>query len=511
MGSSPADRSLADRSRAGGATANEATAEAPTAGELTVEDASLAAARGGGGTGDDERPRSRRRVRLVAVVAVVVAAVATTVVVLLQSGSPTHAGTSTVMPPGTTTTTVERRTLEERSQIDGTLGYSGASEVYDRLSGTFTWLPAVGAVIGRGGTLYRINNLPVALMYGSLPAYRALKEGVSDGPDVSELNANLIDLGFDPEGAITDEDHFGEATATAVRRWQQAEGLSKTGEVELGRVVFASDARRITAVKVTFGDDPPPASSAKEPSAKEKEALEKEAREKAEKVRAATEKPAKEPSTKGSKAEEKEAKEKESNEKESKERTEKEKASKEPTGKEKEKEKEKSGEPAAAPKAVLGTTGSQQIVQLQVKANQQQLAHVGESAPVTLPDGRIVQAHITNVGTVATEEEKGGGNEKEKGGNGENATIAVTLALDHPVARLDKAPVSVELVKSIRRNVLAVPATTLVATAGGGYAIEVVEARRRVELAVTPGMFANGYVEIEGPGVHEGLTVTEPQ
>jgi hypothetical protein len=162
---------------------------------------------------------------------------------------------------------------------------------------------------------------------------------------------------------------------------------------------------------------------------------------------------------------------------------------------------------------VLGTTGSQQIVQLQVKANQQQLAHVGESAPVTLPDGRIVQAHITNVGTVATEEEKekGGGSEKEKGGNGENATIAVTLVLDHPVARLDKAPVSVELVKSIRRNVLAVPATALVATAGGGYAIEVVEGRRRVELAVTPGMFANGYVQIEGPGVHEGLTVTEPQ
>jgi hypothetical protein len=32
-----------------------------------------------------------------------------------------------------------------------------------------------------------------------------------------------------------------------------------------------------------------------------------------------------------------------------------------------------------------------------------------------------------------------------------------------------------------------------------------------VKLSVTPGMFANGYVEIEGPGVHEQLTVTEPQ
>jgi hypothetical protein len=71
--------------------------------------------------------------------------------------------------------------------------------------------------------------------------------------------------------------------------------------------------------------------------------------------------------------------------------------------------------------------------------------------------------------------------------------------------------VSVELVKNIRRNVLAVPATALLATAGGGYAIEALEGTRRIALAVTPGMFANGYVQIEGPGVHGGLTVTEPQ
>ena len=65
---------------------------------------------------------------------------------------------------------------------------------------------------------------------------------------------------------------------------------------------------------------------------------------------------------------------------------------------------------------------------------------------------------------------------------------------------------SVELVKSVRRNVLAVPATALTATAGGGYAIEVLEGDRRVELAVTPGMFANGYVQVEGRGLHEGQT-----
>jgi len=164
----------------------------------------------------------------------------------------------------------------------------------------------------------------------------------------------------------------------------------------------------------------------------------------------------------------------------------------------------------------LGTSSTQQIVQLQVKADQQSLARVGERAPITLPDGRAVGGRITAVGTVATESsenEKGGsGNEKEKpSGSGESATVAVTLALDRRVARLDKAPVGVELVKSVRRNVLAVPATALLATAGGGYAIRVLEGSRRAELPVTPGMFANGYVQVEGPGVRSGMTVIEPQ
>ncbi len=167
---------------------------------------------------------------------------------------------------------MERRTLVERSSVDGTLGYGGALELYDRLAGTFTWLPGVGAVVGRGGTLFRLDNLPVVLMYGSVPAYRALKQGLSNGPDVAELNVNLVDLGFDPYGAITQNDQFSEATAAAVRRWQKAEGLPQTGEVELGRVVFAAGARRVTAVHVTVGEDPaggkPKAPAARKPADK---------------------------------------------------------------------------------------------------------------------------------------------------------------------------------------------------------------------------------------------------
>src|SRR6516225_2775 len=143
----------------------------------------------------DRSPR-RPRARIAALAAVALAAVATVTALLLPSGD--------------TTATVERRTLVERAQENGTLGYGAAAELYDRVAGTFTWLPGVGAVIGRGGTLWRINNLPVVLMYGSLPAYRTLVQGVSDGPDVAELNNNLIALGFDPYRAIGDRRHFGD-------------------------------------------------------------------------------------------------------------------------------------------------------------------------------------------------------------------------------------------------------------------------------------------------------------
>ncbi len=445
--------------------------------------AALGPAEPGGPAGED-RPR-RRRNRLLATTAFLVVgiAVAAATALALDSGPASRTSQRTAIPPGDTTTTVTRRTLVEHTQVDGTLGYGGTFELYDRLAGTFTWLPGVGKVIRRGGTLFRIDDQPVVLMYGTLPAYRTLKIGVSDGPDIAELNANLVALGFDPDGAITNSDEFSEATAEAVRRWQSHEGLPETGKVELGRVVFAPGARRVTAVHVSLGEDPPAASKGKQPAAKKP----------GDKEKGSKEPDAKKPAAEGKKSKEPDAK----------------KPGDEGGGGE-------SGADSAAPVAVLGSTSTRQLVQLKVKASQQQLARVGESVPVTLPSGSVVYGHITNVGTVAEAAESGKGGAGEGGGGGEESgseepTIAVTLALDHPVARLDKAPVTVELVKSIRRGVLAVSAAALVATAGGGYAVEALEGTQRVELAVTPGIFVDGYVQIEGPGIRAGLKVTEPR
>jgi peptidoglycan hydrolase-like protein with peptidoglycan-binding domain len=449
--------------------------------------------------------------------------VAVLAVLLLGSGSGARHGSDTGVPPGDTTASVTRRTLSESSTVDGTLGYGTTLELYDRLGGTFTWLPAVGAVIGRGGTLWRIDDLPVVLMFGSVPTYRALKQGVSDGPDVTELNQNLIDLGYDPYGAISDDGSFGEATAAAVKRWQKADRLPETGEVELGRVVFAPGARRVTAVKVTLGQDPPGATTPTEttpttpaattPAADEPGGDKSPAKKPPSKSPGNGKgapgkhkgKPSKEQPTLDKPAAESPAKERPAGEKPAKDEAAKDEAAKDDPGKE-----SPSGE-AGADEVVLTTTSTQQIVQLKVKPEQQQLARLGEAVTVQLPGGGEAPGRVTEVGTVASESSGSGSEPKGNSGEGGESTIPVTITLEHHVAHLDEAPVSVELVKGIRRDVLTVPATALIATAGGGYAVEALAQNRRVTVPVTPGMFAGGYVEVEGAGVREGLTVIESQ
>jgi peptidoglycan hydrolase-like protein with peptidoglycan-binding domain len=138
--------------------------------------------------------------------------------------------TKTATPPAATAAaTVQRQNLSGQTKVDGTLGYAGSASVQSPLSGRITWLPKVGAVIRRGGTLLMVDNQPVQLFYGNLPAWRDLSTGVDDGPDVRQLEQNLAALGYDPDHQMTIDNHYTWATAEAVKRWQQARGLDQTG------------------------------------------------------------------------------------------------------------------------------------------------------------------------------------------------------------------------------------------------------------------------------------------
>jgi hypothetical protein len=119
-----------------------------------------------------------------------------------------------------------------------TLGYAPTQPVVNKLSGTYTELPPVGAVIAAGQVLYRVDNQPVVLMTGATPAWRPFAAGMTDGPDVAELQSNLIALG-DAGGLIsTASGHFNAPTIDAIERWQQAGAQPVTGQITLGQVIF---------------------------------------------------------------------------------------------------------------------------------------------------------------------------------------------------------------------------------------------------------------------------------
>ena len=117
-------------------------------------------------------------------------------------------------------------------------------------SATYTQLPAVGKIVARGQTLYEISGQPAVLLYGSAAAWRAFSTAMSPGKDVAELNENLRALGY---GSGLAGDAFTASTASAIDAFQAAHGLSETGELLLGSVVFEPGSVRVTSVTPTLG------------------------------------------------------------------------------------------------------------------------------------------------------------------------------------------------------------------------------------------------------------------
>jgi hypothetical protein len=132
--------------------------------------------------------------------AVVVAVATATGVVAVMSGVKQATAAGRQLPLGAAL--VERRTLSAMVSQAGTLSHRARSDgspysVINQARGAYTKLPAAGQVIRQGHVLYRGNDRPVVLLHGSTPAYRTLSAGAS-GPDVAELNADLVALGLPP-------------------------------------------------------------------------------------------------------------------------------------------------------------------------------------------------------------------------------------------------------------------------------------------------------------------------
>ncbi|GAA1543202.1 peptidoglycan-binding protein [Dactylosporangium maewongense] len=186
----------------------------------------------------------RRRGQAAAVAGVVGAATAAAVGLagFQFGGGDTGTQDASDLPPATAQVT--RTTMLDTDDEPGSLGYGPATALAGRIPGVLTRLPQAGDVIDRGQPVYRVDDAPVVLLFGEVAAYRTLAPGVV-GADVRQLETNLRALGYT---GFTVDDSYSTTTATAVRRWQQANHLPQTGQVELGRVLFAPGAIRVDTV-----------------------------------------------------------------------------------------------------------------------------------------------------------------------------------------------------------------------------------------------------------------------
>lgn len=287
----------------------------------------------------------------------------------------------------------------------------------------YTGLAGPGAVVVQGQPLYWIDGRPVPLLYGTTPAFRALRLGVS-GPDVQQLERDLIALGFATSANLATDGSFTGADAAAVKRWQAALGVPQTGFVNLGDAAFLPGPIRVTALHAAAG--------------------------------AAAQ----------------------------------------------------GGQP------ILDYTSPTRVVAVALTPSLSSQVRAGDAVTVNLPDGHTrLPGRVSAVSTVATQQQQGGGGQAQTQNGAPQATIGATITFDDPsqVSALDQAPVTVDITTQSARGVLAVPVNALLALAGGGYGVEVVEPNGQHRLlTVQTGIFDNSQVQVSGAGLSEGMNVAVP-
>jgi hypothetical protein len=162
------------------------------------------------------------------------------------------------------------------------------------------------------------------------------------------------------------------------------------------------------------------------------------------------------------------------------------------------------------PGVVLDVSSTARQVTIALDAAQQSSIKVGDKATITLPNNETTSGVVSSVGTVATTPSSDGSS-----GQAQTPTVDVQITPTDPTAtgRLDQAPVQVSITTASVKNALVVPVNALLALAGGGYAVETVDAAGVHRLvAVGLGLFddAEGLVQVTDTSLVAGRHVVVP-
>jgi peptidoglycan hydrolase-like protein with peptidoglycan-binding domain len=181
---------------------------------------------------------------------------------------------------------------------------------------------------------------------------------------------------------------------------------------------------------------------------------------------------------------------------------------------------------AAQPGATIaGATSTARRVEVDLEPSQAEGVKAGDRVSITLPNNRTTAGVVARVGTLVVDDGSGSGSASgsgsgsssvSSGGSGAaTATVPVFVKLkrERDVRGMQQAPVQVSIITGRIANALSVPVIALLARAGGGYAVETVDAgggRQLVPVHVGAFDNANGLVQVSGPGVKAGQRVVVP-
>ncbi len=193
----------------------------------------------------------------------VVAAAAVLVAVSGTGGAVVMSSAKQATPPAlkapTNTVKVELGELSAMISLHGTLTYQARSDgspyaAINQARGIYTRLPDDGDKVECGDALYRVDDDPVLLLCGTVPAYRDLDIG-DEGNDVRQINRNLRALGYDVGADIAPGDNdFTWRTKDALEKLQHDKGLDDvTGALGIDDAVFLPKSVRIAKVTGELG------------------------------------------------------------------------------------------------------------------------------------------------------------------------------------------------------------------------------------------------------------------
>lgn len=142
---------------------------------------------------------------------------------------------SAAADPEPRTYRVQAGTLGRAINFPAVASWEVEGIVYAPAGGVVTEIVARSGPLKAGDIVLRLDERPIVLLAGPIPAFRDLAMGVR-GRDVAALNRFLAGLGYRVRAG---DPRYTSATRSAVKAWQKSLRLPATGIVRLGDVVFA--------------------------------------------------------------------------------------------------------------------------------------------------------------------------------------------------------------------------------------------------------------------------------